>query len=453
MATDCIAQIRFGFEKDVVVKFDVPHASADGGAVLLKALDRQLGVTAAVASSLRDRRQPGKVQHEGLDLVRQRIFGLACGYEDGNDAARLADDALHKLLLDRDPLAGQALASQPTLSRFENAVGPRALTRLGHALADVVIGQHCARLQGRARRITIDVDPTDDPTHGQQEFAFFNGHYDTWCYLPLLGFVTFNDEAEQYLIFALLRPGTSAGKVGLRGRLRTLFRTLRTAFPGARLRVRLDGGFGGEDVLRFLEAEGVEYVVALGGNRRLDKRARRLMGRARMLAKARGETVHLFGETRYAARKWRRTRRVVIKAEVVRHPGRAPKNNPRFVVTNLPHTPRHVYAIYRARGDVENRIKELKDGLALDRLSCARFHANQFRLLLTTAAYILFQGLRLAARGTAWATAQVTTLRERLLKLGVWLERSVRRVVMHVPAAFPWRRAWSQLAVALGATP
>jgi Transposase DDE domain group 1 len=452
MATNCIAQIRFTFETDVVVKFDVPDASADGGAVLLKAVDGQLGVTDAVASSLRDRRQPGKVQHEVIDLVRQRIFGLACGYADGNDAARLADDALHKLLLGRDPLAGPALASQPTLSRFENAIGPLTLTRLGHALADLVIGQHCARLQGRARRITIDVDPTDDPTHGQQEFAFFNGHYDSWCYLPLLGFVTFNDEAEQYLLFALLRPGTSPAKLGLRGRLRTLFGKLRAAFPGARLRVRLDGGFAGEDVLSFLEAEGVEYVVALGGNRRLDKRARRLMGRARMLSKATGETAHLFGETRYAAKKWRRQRRVIIKAEVVRHPGRPPKNNPRFVVTNLPQTPEHVYAIYRERGDIENRIKELKDGLALDRLSCSRFRANQFRLLLTAAAYILFQALRLAARGTAWATAQVITLRERLLKLGVWLERSVRRVVVHFPMAFPWRREWGQLAVALGAT-
>jgi hypothetical protein len=385
--------------------------------------------------------------------VRQRLFGLACGYADGNDAARLADDALHKLLLDRDPLAGPALASQPTLSRFENAPGPLALTRLGHALADLVIGQHCARLQGRARRITIDVDPTDDPTHGQQEFAFFHGHYDTWCYLPLLGFVTFNDEADQYLLFALLRPGTAPAKLGLPGRLRLLFRKLRAAFPGVRLRVRLDGGFAGEDVLGFLEAEGVEYVVALGGNRRLDKRAQRLMGRARMRSKASGKTEHLFGETRYAAGKWRRKRRVIIKAEVVRHPGRDPKNNPRFVVTNLPHTPANVYAIYRERGDVENRIKELKDGVALDRLSCSRFRANQFRLLLTAAAYILFQGLRLAARGTAWATAQVTTLRERLLKVAVWIERSVRRIVLHFPTTFPWRREWGELAAALGATP
>jgi len=232
MATDCITQVAFEFEKRVVAKFDAEHTSTDGGAVLLKALDRQLGVTAAVAGCLRDHRQPGKVQHELLELAQQRIFGLVCGYGDCNDAARLVDDPVHKWLLDRDPLTGPALASQATLSRFENAVGSLALTRLGHALADLVIGQHHARLHGRARRITIDFDPTDDPTHGQQEFAFFNGHYATWCYLPLLGFVTFDDEAEQYLVLALLRAGNSPAKLGTVGRLRTLFRKLRAAFPG-----------------------------------------------------------------------------------------------------------------------------------------------------------------------------------------------------------------------------
>jgi hypothetical protein len=247
MATDCIAQVAFEFDKQVVVKFDAAHTSTDGGAVLVKALDRTLGVTAAVASCLRDRRQPGKVQHELVELIQQRIFGLVCGYADCNDAARLVDDPIHKWLLDRDPLTGPPLASQATLSRFENAVGPLALTRLGHALADLVIGQHHARLHGRARRITIDFDPTDDPTHGQQEFAFFNGHYDTACYLPLLGFVTFDDEAEQFLVLALLRAGNSPAKRATIGRLRTLFRKLRAAFPGVRLRVRLDGGFAGED--------------------------------------------------------------------------------------------------------------------------------------------------------------------------------------------------------------
>ena len=453
MATDCIPQLAFKFDKLVVAKFDAEHASSDGGAVLLKAVDRQLGVTATVARCLRDPRHPGKVQHDLLELVQQRIFGLMCGYADCNDAARLADDPVHKLLLDRDPLTGPALASQATLSRFENAVTPLMLTRLGHALADLVIAQHRARRQGRARRISIDFDPTDDPTHGQQEFTFFNGHYDTWCYLPLLGFVSFDNEAEQYGVLALLRPGNSGAKLGAIHCLRHLFRKLRAAFPGAQLRVRLDGGFAGNDLLAFLEAQQVEYVVALGRNRRLDKRAQRLMGKARMCAKASGETEHVYGETRYAAAKWKRKRRVIIKAEVVCHPGRPPKNNPRYVVTNLPHTPQHVYEIYRARGDVENRIKELKAGLALDRLSCSRFVGNQFRLLLTLAAYILAQALRGHAAGTAWATAQVTTLRERLLKVAVWVERSVRRIVLHLPTSFPWQPTWRQLACAVGATP
>jgi hypothetical protein len=453
MATDCISQVAFEFDKQVVAKFDAGYTSSDGGAILLKALDQQLGVTEAVASCLRDRRQSGKVQHDLLELVQQRIFGLVCGYADCNDAARLADDPLHKLLLDRDPLVGPALASQATLSRFENAVGPLALTRLGHALADLVIGQHHARLHGRARRITIDLDPTDDPTHGQQQLTFFNGHYDTWCYLPLLGFVTFDHEPEQYLVLALLRPGNSPAKLGTIGRLRTLFQKLRAAFPRARLRVRLDGGFAGEELLAFLEAEAVEYVVAVGSNRRLEKRAQRLMGKAGMRSKLSGETEHLFGETRYAAKKGSHKRRIVMKAEVVRHPGRPPKNNPRFVVTNLALTPIHVYQVYRERGDVENRIKELKDGVALDRLSCSRFLGNQFRLLLTAAAYILVQALRLHAVGTAWATAQAPTLRERVLKVAVWIERSVRRIVLHFPAAFPWHPTWRQLACALGAHP
>jgi hypothetical protein len=453
MATDCIPQLSFKFDKHVVAKFDAEYASADGGAVLLKAVDGALGVTAMVAGCLRDRRQRGKVQHDVLELVRQRVFGLVCGYADCNDAARLAHDPVHKLLLDRDPLAGPALASQTTLSRFENAVGPLALTRLGHALADLVIEQHRGRRQGRARRITIDFDPTDDPTHGQQEFAFFNGHYNTWCYLPLLGFVSFDHEAEQYLVLALLRPGNSAAKRGAIGCLRHLFRKLRAAFPGARLRVRLDGGFAGHEVLTFLETADVEYVLAVGRNARLEKRARRLMGQARMQSKASGETAHLYGETRYAARTWKRKRRVIIKAEVVRHPGRPPKNNPRFVVTNLPHTPQHVYEIYCARGDVENRIKELKTGLALDRLSCSRFLGNQFRLLLTLAAYILVQTLRDHAAGTACAAAQVTTLRDRLVKVAVWIERSVRRIVMHFPTTFPWLPTWREIACAVGATP
>ena len=402
MATDCIAQVTFEFQglrSPVVARFDQAHASSDGGALLLKALDDRLGLTQRLTASLTDRRQAGKVQHELIELVRQRVYGIACGYADCNDAARLAQDPVHKLLLERDPLAGPPLASQPTLSRFENAVDRPALYLASVALADLVIEHHRARLQGRARRITIDVDPTDDPTHGQQEFTFFNGHYDTWCYLPLVATLTFNTEPTQYLVAAVLRPGNSPAKRGAPGVLARLLRRLRVAFPGAVLRVRLDGGFASPEVLDFLEAEAVEYIVAMGANARLVKRSRRLMGRARVLSKASGETEHLFGETRYAARKWRRKRRVIMKAEVVRHPGRTPKNNPRFVVTNLAAPPERVYQLYCARGDMENRLKELHHGLAMDRTSCERFTANQFRVLLTATAYILFQTLQTYAEG------------------------------------------------------
>jgi hypothetical protein len=456
MATDCITQVAFQFDREskpVVARFDVPYASSDGGAILLKGIDTQLGVTRRLAACLEDPRQPGKIQHQTLELLRQRVFGLACGYADCNDAARLADDVIHKLLVDRDPIAGAALASQPTLSRFENAVGRRELIAMGHGLAETVIEHHRRRLKGRAARITIDLDPTDDPTHGQQEFTFFNGHYDTWCYLPVVATVTFNEEAKQYALAAILRPGNAPASLGACGLLRRLIRQVRAAFHAPTIRVRLDGGFATPKVLTFLEAEQVEYVVGMPSNTRLEKRARRLMGKARMRSKATGRTEHLYGETRYAAKTWTRKRRVIIKAEVVRHPGRDPKNNPRFVVTNLPDAPRTVYEqIYCQRGDVENRLKELHHGLEMDRTSCSRFLANQFRVLLTLAAYILFQELQRRARGTACAEAQVTTLRERLIKLAVWGERSVRRIVLHLPATCPWLSTWRQLARAVGAT-
>ena len=456
MATDCIPQVTFegeGFPKPVVARFDLPDASSDGGLVLLKAVDSQLGLTTRLAAGLDDGRQAGKVLHEVIELVQQRVFGLCAGYADCNDAARLAHDPIHKLVIGRDPLDGLGLASQSTLSRFENAVGRRELHAMSHGLADTVIDRQRRRLHGRAKRITIDLDPTDDPTHGQQEFTFFNGHYDTWCYLPVVAAVTFDAEREQFAVAAVLRPGNAPTGLGARALLRQVLTKLRRAFPTATFRIRLDGGFASAKMFAFLEREAVEYVVAMASNPRLEKRARRLMGKARMRARATGETAHLFGETRYAAQSWDHRRRVIIKAEVVRHPGREPKNNPRFVVTNLTGAPQAVYAFYCARGDMENRLKELHHGLELDRTSCSRFLANQFRVLLTLAAYVLFQELRQRAAGTACADAQVTTLRERLLKLAVWVERSVRRVVLHLPLACPWLPEWRRLARAVGARP
>ena len=204
----------------------------------------------------------------------------------------------------------------------------------------------------------------------------------------------------------------------------------------------------------FLDDEGVEYLVAIAKNSRLEPRGRRLLGRARRIARQTGKTARFYGETRYAARKWRRgKRRVIYKAEVVCLAGRRPRDNLRFVVTNLRQSPRRVYQIYRARGDQENRIKELHYGLELDRTSCSRFLANQMRVLLTLAAYVLMQELRRRARGTRCAGAQISTLRERLFKVAAWVEVSVRRVVIHLPRSFAWQACWVRIAARLHAAP
>ena len=236
------------FGKPLVATFDREQASSDGGAVLLKAAERVYGLVKAFGRCLIDRRAPEKVRHTLEDLVGQRVFGIACGHPDGNDSDRLADDPIHKLLLGRDPVAGGRLVSQPTVSRFENRAGRVALYRLGRELATSVIERHRRRLRGRVRRITIDLDPTDDPTHGAQQLAFFNGHYDSWCYLPLLAFVSFDREVEQYLCAAVLRPGKAQAPDGTLGVLCRLLALLRSAFPQgtlsrpARRRLRLPGG-------------------------------------------------------------------------------------------------------------------------------------------------------------------------------------------------------------------
>jgi hypothetical protein len=441
------------FNKPLVATFDQPHASSDGGAILLKTAEARYGLIDGFARCLVEDRQSGKVRHTLEDLLAQRIFGLACGHPDANDADRLADDPIHKLLLGRDPIEGDALASQPTISRFENGVGPRELYAMGRELAESVIERHRQRLRGRVRHITIDLDPTDDPTHGAQQLTFFNGHYECWCYLPLLAFLTFDDEAEQYLCAAILRPGNVPATRGAQGLLYRLLPRLRIAFPKARFLVRGDGGFATPAIFEFLDAEpGLDYVVAMGENAVLTRFAAPTLVEAQTQSETSGQTEHVYTEARYAARTWPHERRVVIKAEVVRLPGREPRDNARFVVTNLRQTPRFVYErVYCARGDIENRIKELHDGLQIGRTSCGRFWANQLRVLLTAAAYVLMQELRLRAARTTCARTQVTGLRERLIKLGVHVVISVRRIVLHLPMSTPDLAAWRHIALALGA--
>lgn len=437
--------------KAVVAAFDQPHASSDGGAVLLKAVDHRLGVIDALTEAMRDPRDPAKVTHTIRDLVAQRVFGIACGHPDGNDGDALADDPIHKLLLDRDPLDGQRLASQPTISRFEQTATPGGLYRMAEALADTVIGRHRRRCR-RARRITIDVDVTADPTHGAQQLTFFNGFYDTWCYLPLVATLTFDDESRQYLVAAILRPGNVSATIGVHGLLRRLIPKLWRAFPHARVRVRLDAGFAAPAIFNELEAAGVEYVVAMPKNSVLEALAEPHVAPLRPDVTRTHETATAYAEAAYQAGTWSQTRRVVIKAEVVWHHDREPRDNPRFVITNLRQSPEWIYTqIYCARGDSENRLKELHHALAFGRTSCTRFWANQLRVTLTAAAYVLLQDLQLRADRTALAGAQVPRLRLALITIGVHVVRSVRRLVLHFPQSHPDQRAWIALAQQLGA--
>ena len=439
------------FDRPLTATFDVPNASSDGGAVLLKAADRRLGLIPRLAAVLVDERQPGKVRHGLGDLLGQRIYGLALGYDDANDAARLADDPMHKLLLGRDPLSGDALASQPTLSRFENDVTRGELLAMGEALLEAVLERHRKRRR-KVRRITVDLDVTDDPTHGAQQLAFFNGFYDTWCYLPMLAFLTFDREREQFLCAAALRPGNVATHAGALTLLKRIVGRLQERFPRTRIRVRLDGGFAAPELFEFFDLVGVEYVVAMAKNKVLERQADLDLIVAKVLSDTTGRTEHVYTDFAYAAGTWSRERRVVCKAEVVRLEGREPKLNARFVVTNLPGNPKRIYErIYCPRGEVENRIKELFD-VALDRTSCSKFLANQLRVLLAAAAYVLLQELRLAARGTAWGRAQVNTLRHELLKIGVQVIASVRRLVLRLPVAFPYRDGWRCVALHSGAS-
>ena len=433
--------------KPVVARFDVDYGSSDGGAILLKAADRRLDLIAGLTDCIVDRRDPDKVVHDVSELLGQRVFGLACGYADCNDTARLGADPVHKALIGRDPIDGEDLGSQPTLSRFENSLGPRELYKMSEVVLERVVRRHRKRLRRKVRQVTIDLDVTEDATHGGQQLSLFNGFYDSYCYLPLLGFITFNDEPEQYLCAAMLRSGTAGCAVGAVGMLRRIIRSLRRAFPGVRVVVRLDGGFASPALFDFLdEQENLGYVVGFPKNAVLQRRVATAMCRVRRHARQRYKSVREYGHHYYAARSWKRERRVVYKAETVRHPGRELKDNPRFVVTNLRIIPRRVYEFYCQRGEVENRIKELQDGMHIGRTSCSRFWANQFRVLLTAAAYALMQELRLWARRTRFARAQVETLRIGLLKIGARVEVSVRRIVLHLPRAFAFLDVWERVA-------
>ena len=442
------------FDKPAAVQFDQPEATSDGGAVLLAQLDKKLGLSRALSDCLCDYRDPRKVVHSYEELIRQRVFGIACGYEDCNDVARLSRDGLFPTLCGRKPNQDEGLASQPTLSRFENAMNGAECLKAASQMAEIVFDRHRRRIgKNKVKKITIDFDGAVDRTHGMQQLSLFSGFYQSWCYFPLFCAVSFNDEATQYVFGAVLRSGRATEAVASQAILNRVIPRLKTLFPKAKILVRLDAGYKGPELLQLLERHRVKYVIGLAGNAVLTRLSRTQMREAKRLSKGAEETVTVYGETQYCAKSWkRRKRRVVSKCQIVQLKGMSPRENRRFVVTNLATRPKSVFKTYAGRGDFENRIKELKEGLHIDRTSCTNFAANQFRLLLTLAAYILFQEIHLRLAHTELSRTQLWILRDRILKIGGTVVRSTRRFVIRLAESHPWVDVWIRLARSCGAT-
>jgi hypothetical protein len=430
--------------KEVVARFDGGDISSDSGVLLLAQTDERIGLIPALARAIGETRQIGKITHDLVTLLRERIFAIACGYEDANDLDVLRSDPAIKLACQRAPKTGRDLASQPTISRLENRVGKTALLRMGLALAEQVVAQ----LPADTRRVVLDLDAMEDPCHGQQEFEFFNAHYDSHCFLPLLLFVT-DQTGRQRLLTVLLRPG-KPGTKGVQGVLRRAVRLLRDRFADIEIVLRADGGFGNDHVLRLCDKLKIRYVLGLSGNKRLHTLSTPVQmdaclkySQLKYLPEA--PVCREFGSFEYKAGSWDRKRQVVIKAEITQR-----QLNPRFVVTNLEGLePEAIYSFYCERGDRENRIKEFKLDLAGGRTSCHHFRANQFRVLLHAGAAVLMGVLQEAASETRWAKAQVGTLRLRLLKVGARVVETARRVWLHLSSSYPDQEAWSMICHAL----
>jgi hypothetical protein len=437
LKTLCHNQLTFANidSRSVTVEFSGGMMTSDGGSLLLREVDRATDLVEQFSHALSDPREPGKVRHGNVDLLRQRIFAIAAGYEDCNDHDTLRFDPALKTALGLLPGTGNALASQPTLSRFENRFSAAELRRVSDVLFDAYIEAH----PKTRKLIVIDMDSTDDPTHGQQQMSFFHGYYDQHMYHPLLAF----DGVTGFPLAAVLRPGNAHASTGAVGILKRLIRRLKQAYPEAMILFRGDAGFAVPDIYDLLETEKVMYTIGLITNKLLRKNVECLSRTAKLKFDQLDEKQRLFTSFKYRARSWQRSRRVVGKVEQS-----SDGSNIRFVVTNiLPAYPDQIYdGIYVGRCEAENRIKELKLYLKADRLSCSRFKANQFRLLLHTFAFVLLWHLRKNLAGTELATATVETLRLKLLKVGALVKQSVRRVLFTMPRAYPYQ---SQFAAAL----
>jgi hypothetical protein len=445
--TPCLPQLRLDFhpQRPVDLSFDAPQTSSDGGLLLLRQLDERLGLCARLAACVPDARDARRVVHDRLEQVRQRVLAIALGYDDQNDAACLRHDPLWRVACDRRPDDARGLSSQPTLSRLEHAASARDVVRLQRQLeADYV-----ASLPEATSVVVLDLDSTSDPTHGQQPLAFFHGHYGLSMYFPLLVF-----DGEGRLVSVRLRPGNAGNNRYATPLLVRLVRAIKARFPAAQVVVRADSGFCTPRLLEALEAldralGDVDYVLGMEKNARLQAALAPALAEAAARARP-GAPARLFTAFAYRARRWSRERYVVGKAEQL-----GDKPNPRFVVTTLAHVPpRMLYENgYCGRGEAENRIKDFKNALGGDRLSCTTYVANAFRLLVHAFAYRLLDALRaeVAACAPALGRAQFDTLRLRLLKTAALVRTSVRRIAVALPAAFPFAHVFARVATRLGA--
>jgi hypothetical protein len=420
-------------KRAVQASFTGGEVTSDGGLPLLRQTDRRIGLTKALAKVLPDPRDPDRIKHPMLSLVRQRIYGLAQGYEDLNDHDTLRHDLAWQTAVERDT----ALASSPTLCRLEN----RASRQVAWLVHEVIVEQFIGSFAQPPRELILDFDCTDDRVHGQQEGRFFHGYYGDYCFLPFYVFC-----GEQLLV-SYLRPANIDAARHAWAVLKLLVGRLRQAWPRVKIIFRGDSGFCRWRLLRWCEQHGVQYIVGLAKNARVLGQAQSLMEQSAKNFQWQQRKQRLFGEVQYAAQSWDKERRVLVKAE---HTEKG--SNPRFVVTNLQGEAQRLYdELYCARGEMENRIKEQQLGLFADRTSCHGWWANQFRLLLSSCAYVLVERLRaLALAGTELARAQVSTIRLKLLKIGAVVLRNTRRVRLLLSSSYPYQAIFARVVQALG---
>lgn len=447
--TDCKPQLGFDFHPQGVVQvaFDAPRMSSDGGLLLLRQAEARTGLIASIAACIPDDRDASRVHHTREEQLRQRVFSIAMGYEDCNDATALRDDPMFKLACDRG-MGDASLSSQPTLSRLENAVDGSSL----RSMIDVLERAYVDGLDEGTQAIVLDVDSTDDATHGGQQLSFFHGFYDQHMYHPLLVF-----DGEGQLVTVLLRPGNAHGARSAQGLLVRLVRRIKARLTSVQIVVRADSAFAVPALLDRLEQldrefGDVDYVIGLAKNSVLLRMAEEPMRHAEELHRQGRAHVRHFSCFRYAAGSWDSERHVIVKAE---HSARG--ENPRFVVTTFHQfDPKLIYDVgYCARGQCENYIKDFKVALMADRLSCSRYVANFFRLLSHAIAYRLMLEVRRAASRVAPAvtTMQMDTMRLRLLKVAASVSQSVRRILVRLPESFPLAAVFQAVARALMPAP